>query len=200
MLVPTYSSVKTAYYTTSDAEDTSIDLLSEYIGNKLLDDWAESKVEIEVMNIEGIDLTGLNQRSSFLLTGTTGSVDSLAIGDYSLLSASIPFNTDLDTTAADIVTDINNNQSNFLAEAVGARIFITANQKLDQQSLKKLKPEATLTTDMEITEITSMKDSLLIVCQKLSNLYVAAGWQVRVIDRRGGPVTSGSIIFEFIKP
>jgi hypothetical protein len=64
-----------------------------------------------------------------LTCGASGSVDDITIDGVSILSAPVPFNTDLPTTAADVVTDINGGTGShgYTAAAVGAVITIEAN-------------------------------------------------------------------------
>lgn len=65
-----------------------------------------------------VDLTG----------GAAGSVDSITIDGVELLAAAVPFNTDLATTAADVVTSINSGTGThgYTASAVAAAITIEA--------------------------------------------------------------------------
>ncbi len=72
----------------------------------------------EVAATGSVDLTG----------GASGSVNSLTVDGIALLDASVPFNTSLTQTAADVVTAINASQSNpdYTASSVGAVITITA--------------------------------------------------------------------------
>ena len=61
-----------------------------------------------------------------LTSGASGSVDDITVDGVSLMSASVPFNTDLSTTAADVVTNINAYSTDYSASSVGAVITITA--------------------------------------------------------------------------
>ena len=61
-----------------------------------------------------------------LTGGAGGSVDTIVVNGESLISAPIAFNTDLGTTAGDVVTNINATSTNYSAAAVGAVITITA--------------------------------------------------------------------------
>lgn len=61
-----------------------------------------------------------------LTSGASGSVDDITVDGVSLMSASVPFNTDLSTTAADVVTNINAYSTDYSASNVGAIITITA--------------------------------------------------------------------------
>jgi hypothetical protein len=61
-----------------------------------------------------------------LTGGASGSVDDITVNGVSLLSAPVAFNTDLDTTATDVATDINSTSTDYGAVAAGAVITITA--------------------------------------------------------------------------
>lgn len=62
-----------------------------------------------------------------LTGGASGSVDSITVNGVNIMSASVPFNTDLSTTALNVASNINSNTSspNYTATAVGAVITIT---------------------------------------------------------------------------
>lgn len=71
------------------------------------------------------------QVSFRLDAGTTGSCTSIMVGATELLGSGVAFNADLDTTAADIAQEINDNTSaglshDYTASASGQRITITA--------------------------------------------------------------------------
>ena len=61
-----------------------------------------------------------------LTGGSSGSVDDITIDGVSIMSGSVPFNTDLSTTAADVVTDINAFTLDYTAANVGPIITLTA--------------------------------------------------------------------------
>ena len=61
-----------------------------------------------------------------LTGGAAGSVDMIDVGGTNIMSGSVPFNTDLSTTAADVVTDINGYSALYTATNVGAVITIEA--------------------------------------------------------------------------
>jgi hypothetical protein len=61
-----------------------------------------------------------------LTGGSSGSVDDITIDGVSIMSGSVPFNTDLSTTAADVVTDINAFTLDYTATNVGPIITLTA--------------------------------------------------------------------------
>lgn len=61
-----------------------------------------------------------------LLTGASGSVDSIKVNDVEILSAPVSFNTDLDTTASDVADDINGGTSGYTAVADASIIYISA--------------------------------------------------------------------------
>ena len=78
------------------------------------------------------DRTPVAVESSCTVTltgGASGSVDDITIDGVSILSAPVTFNTDLDTTAADVVTDINNGTGShgYTAASTGSVITIEAN-------------------------------------------------------------------------
>ena len=78
------------------------------------------------------DRTPVAVESSCTVTltgGASGSVDDITIDGVSILSAPVAFNTDLDTTAADVVTDINNGTGShgYTAASTGSVITIEAN-------------------------------------------------------------------------
>lgn len=70
----------------------------------------------------------LAQGSVELLTGGSGSVDSILVNSVEILSAPVNFNTDLPTTASDVAANINafSSSPNYDAVAVGSVITITA--------------------------------------------------------------------------
>lgn len=61
-----------------------------------------------------------------VLAGSSGSVDSIKMGGVELLTAAIPFTTDLTTTAAAVATAITNNFSliDYTATSSGANVYI----------------------------------------------------------------------------
>lgn len=61
-----------------------------------------------------------------LTGGAAGSVDDIKVDGVSLMSAPVPFNIDLSTTAADVVSNINAFSVDYVAANVGAVITITA--------------------------------------------------------------------------
>lgn len=63
-----------------------------------------------------------------LTGGASGSIDSIAVNGVNIMSASVPFNTDLDTTALNVASNITANTSspNYTATAVGSVITITS--------------------------------------------------------------------------
>lgn len=67
-----------------------------------------------------------------LTSGVAGSVDDITINAISILTGAVAFNTDLSTTAADVVTDINlgTGTHGYTASNVGAVITIEANVSL----------------------------------------------------------------------
>ena len=78
------------------------------------------------------DRTPVAVESSCTVTltgGASGSVDDITIDGVSILSAPVTFNTDLDTTAADVVTDINSGTGShgYTAASTGSVITIEAN-------------------------------------------------------------------------
>ena len=78
------------------------------------------------------DRTPVAVESSCTVTltgGASGSVDDITIDGVSILSAPVTFNTDLDTTAADVVTDINSGTGShgYAATSTGSVITIEAN-------------------------------------------------------------------------
>lgn len=78
---------------------------------------------------DGAHTSEVAATGSVVLTGgASGSVNSLTVDGIALLDASVPFNTSLTQTAADVVTAINNSQSNpdYTASSSGATITITA--------------------------------------------------------------------------
>lgn len=50
--------------------------------------------------------------AKLVIAGASGSIDTINIGGYALLSASIPFNSTLAQTLADVISNINNNPRN----------------------------------------------------------------------------------------
>lgn len=77
------------------------------------------------------DRTPVAVESSCTVTltgGASGSVDDITIDGVSILSAPVNFNTDLDTTAADVVTDINSGTGShgYAATSTGSVITIEA--------------------------------------------------------------------------
>ncbi len=64
-----------------------------------------------------------------LTGGASGSVDSITVDGVELLSGSVPFNTNLSTTASDVATDINTGTGShgYTATALGAVVTIAAN-------------------------------------------------------------------------
>jgi hypothetical protein len=77
------------------------------------------------------DRTPVAVESSCTVTltgGASGSVDDITIDGVSILSAPVAFNTDLDTTAADVVTDINTGTGShgYTATSTGSVITIEA--------------------------------------------------------------------------
>ena len=63
-----------------------------------------------------------------LTGGASGSVNTLTVNSVEIMGAAVAFNTSLTQTAADMVTQINNNLSNveYVASSVGAVVTITA--------------------------------------------------------------------------
>lgn len=61
-----------------------------------------------------------------LTGGAAGSVDMIDVDGVNIMSGAVPFNTDLSTTAADVVTDINGFSATYTATNVGAIITIEA--------------------------------------------------------------------------
>lgn len=61
-----------------------------------------------------------------LTGGASGSIDDITIDGVSIMSGAVPFNTDLSTTAGDVVTNINAYSVDYTAASVGAVITITA--------------------------------------------------------------------------
>lgn len=61
-----------------------------------------------------------------LISGAAGSVDDIRVDGVSIMSASVPFNTDLSTTASDVASNITAAGLGYTAAAVGAVITITA--------------------------------------------------------------------------
>ncbi len=61
-----------------------------------------------------------------LTGGAAGSVDSIELNGVELLSAPVAFNTDLNTTATDVATNITANSTDYGAVAAGAVVTITA--------------------------------------------------------------------------
>ena len=70
----------------------------------------------------------LSSGSVTLTGGATGSVDSITVSGVQILGVSVPFNTSLSQTAADVATQINtyNSTSEYVATSSGAVITITA--------------------------------------------------------------------------
>lgn len=66
-----------------------------------------------------------------LTGGVSGSVDSLTVNGVELLTGSIPYNTDLATTAIDVANDINSQVTtpNYFARAIAGTIYIDAVEK-----------------------------------------------------------------------
>ena len=61
-----------------------------------------------------------------LVSGAAGSIDDILVDGVSIMSTSVPFNTDLSTTATDVATEITSAGLGYSAVAVGAVITITA--------------------------------------------------------------------------
>lgn len=66
--------------------------------------------------------------STTLTGGSSGSVDTLTVNSIEVMGTSVPFNTSLTQTAADVVTMVNNNPKNllFFASSSGAVVTLTA--------------------------------------------------------------------------
>jgi hypothetical protein len=65
---------------------------------------------------------------TLLLAGAAGSINTVSVNGVSIIDAAVPFNTDLNTTAADLAAAINASQSvpDYTASANGATVTITA--------------------------------------------------------------------------
>lgn len=61
-----------------------------------------------------------------LVSGAAGSVDDILVDGVSIMSTSVPFNTDLSTTATDVAAEITSAGLGYTAAAVGTVITITA--------------------------------------------------------------------------
>ena len=61
-----------------------------------------------------------------LVSGAAGSVDDILVDGISIMSTSVPFNTDLSTTATDVAAEITSAGLGYTAAAVGTVITITA--------------------------------------------------------------------------
>lgn len=61
-----------------------------------------------------------------LVSGASGSVDMIDVDGVNIMSGSVPFNTDLDTTAADVANNINGFSADYTATSAGAVITIEA--------------------------------------------------------------------------
>ncbi len=68
---------------------------------------ASGAITREVQSVGSVDLTG----------GGSGSVDTITVNSIAILPASVPFNTSLAQTAADVASAINDNPKNYLFEA-----------------------------------------------------------------------------------
>lgn len=101
--------------------DTLNDLVSSGSYNKGLNERTRYLVKIDNIQLAAKGTVTLN-------TGASGSVDSVTVNGVEILSGSVPFNTDLPTTATDVATNITANTSspNYTAIAIGNIITITS--------------------------------------------------------------------------
>ena len=76
----------------------------------------------------GAHTSEVRATGSVVLSGSAGSITDLTVGGVSIIDAAVPFNTDINTTASDLATAINNCRStpNYTATAASATVTIIA--------------------------------------------------------------------------
>lgn len=96
------------------------------------DSAATGTLLVTVSNASGAYTPETAATGTLTIAGTSGSIDTVTVNTIDVLGASVPFNTDLTTTAADVATQINRNPKNVIVSATssGAVVTLTAVQGL----------------------------------------------------------------------
>jgi hypothetical protein len=81
---------------------------------------------LPIATMDTIAVAEVRATGSFTLaTGSSGSVSAVTVNDLDILGSAVAFDTDLTTTAAALVTQINLNQNKYVASAVGTTVTLT---------------------------------------------------------------------------
>jgi len=81
---------------------------------------------LPIATMDTIAIAEVRATGSFTLTGgSSGSVSAVEVNDLDILGSAVAFITDLTTTAAALVTQINLNQNKYVASSVGAVVTLT---------------------------------------------------------------------------
>lgn len=104
-------------------------LRQHYFDGQRVTDWFDGRASASFRIVSGEDVPGSPATGSFRLdSGDSGSVTSIKVDNVELLSASVDFDTDLETTALDVAAAINSNPTspNYTAIADGTTVYISA--------------------------------------------------------------------------